>query len=74
MLSMLFCGVPRGHLEASGEHLLNVSHERRSLAEYSVSFMTEFHEVKCPDHIGGSRGTGKSLSDVFCNSPMWGRA
>ena len=42
-----------------GSHLgTNVSHERCSLPDYSVSFMSEFHEVKCPDHIGRVAGNG----------------
>ena len=35
-----------------------VSHERCSLPHYSVSFMSEFHEVKCPDHNGRVAGNG----------------
>ena len=35
-----------------------VSHERCSLPDYSVSFMSEFHEVKCPEHIGRVAGNG----------------
>ena len=35
-----------------------VSLERCSSPDYSVSFMSEFHEVKCPEHIGRVAGNG----------------
>ena len=35
-----------------------ISQERCSVSEYFVSFMTEFHEVKCPDQIGRVSGCG----------------
>ena len=33
-------------------------HERYSWLDYFVSFMSEFHEVKCPDQIGRVSGNG----------------
>ena len=52
----------------------NVSHERCSLPEYSVSFMTEFHEVKCPDHMGRVAGFGKILIRVALEFPQVGNS
>ena len=52
----------------------NVSHERCSLLEYSVSFLTEFHEVKCPDHIGRVAGKGKILIGDALKFPQVGKS
>ena len=43
---------------------------------YSVSFMTEFHEVECPDPIGRVAGSGRIASGQIFKFPplMWGES
>ena len=37
--------------------------------EYSVSFLSEFHEVKCPDEMGWVAGCGRCACDDLKELP-----